>query len=129
MTERGKAPRAETRRERKQRRKRLTDPGAGPAGWWVAAQALEAQGKVEEAVELVGRECDLQGAIISQAELWARALHRRLEAGDREGAKHAWNKSRDYAYAYAASATSGGEGAALSRERDAFLEQLGPQPS
>jgi hypothetical protein len=127
--EREKSPRAETKRERKQRRKRLTDPGAGPPGWWVAAEALEAQGKVEEAVELVGRESDLQGAIISQAELWARALHRRLEAGDREGAKHAWNKSRDYAYAYAASATSVGEGAALSRERDAFLEQLGPEPS
>ena len=119
---------AETKRERKQRRKRLTAPGAGPPAWWIDAQALEAQGKVEEAVELVGRECDLQGAIISQAELWARALHRRLEAGDRAGAKHAWRKSRDYACAYAASATSGGEGAALSGERDAFLAQLGPEP-
>ena len=126
--EREKPPRAETKRERKQRRKRLTDSGGGPPAWWTAAQALEEEGRVEEAVELVGRECDLQGAIISQAELWSRAMHRRLEAGDREGAKHAWGKSRDYAYAYAASATSGGEGAALSGERDAFLAQLGPEP-
>ena len=118
----------ETKRERKQRRKRLTNSGGGPPAWWAAAQALEEEGRIEEAVELVGRECDLQGAIISQAELWARAMHRRLEAGDRDGAKHAWGKSRDYAYAYAASATSGGEGAALSRERDAFLAQLGPEP-
>src|SRR6185436_4353202 len=126
--EREKPPRAETKRERKQRRKRLTDSGGGPPAWWSAAEALEAEGRVEEAVELVGRECDLPGAIISQAELWSRAMHRRLEAGDREGAKHAWGKSRDYAYAYAASATSGGEGAALSGERDAFLAQLGPEP-
>jgi hypothetical protein len=117
--------RRKSKRERKKERK---EAASGPPSWWKEAQALEAEGKVEEAVELVGRECDLQGAIISQAELWARAMHRRLEAGDRESAKHAWRKSRDYAYAYAASATSGGEGAALSGERDAFLAQLGPEP-
>ena len=38
-------------------------------------------------------------------------------------------KARDYAYGYAASATSGGEGTAFSNERDAFLAQLGPEPS
>ena len=102
---------------------------SGPADWWVAAQSLEAEGKIEEAVGLVGRSCDLQGAIISQAELWARTMRRRVAAGDREGAKLAWQKSRDYAYGYAASATSGGEGTALSNERDAFLAQLGPAPS
>lgn len=96
--------------------------------WWTEAQALEEKGKVEEAVELVGRECDVQGAIISQAELWARAMRRCLEGGDRVGARNAWAKARDYAYAYAASATSGGEGAALSMQRDSFLEQLGPEP-
>ena len=101
---------------------------AGPPSWWIEAEALEEQGKVEEAVELVGRACDHQGAIISQADLWARAMRRRVEAGDRDGARDAWGKARDYAYGYAASATSGGEGAALSMERDAFLERLGPEP-
>ena len=101
---------------------------SGPAEWWVAAQALEAEGNIEEAVDLVGRSCDFQGAILSQAELWARTMRKRMEAGDREGAKHAWQKARDYAYAYAASATSGGEGTALSNERDQFLAQLGAEP-
>jgi hypothetical protein len=118
----------ETKREREQRRKRLTDPGAGPPAWWIAAQALEEEGRIEEAVALVDRECRFQGTLITQAELWQRTMSRRLAAGDREGARQAWSKSRDFAYSYAASATSGGEGAALSGERDAFLSQLGPEP-
>jgi hypothetical protein len=119
---------AETRRERKQRRKRLKDADAGPPAWWTAAEALEEEGRIDEAVALVDRECRVQGTLISQAELWARTMTRRREAGDREGARAAWRKSRDHACAYAASATSGGEGAALSRERDAFLTSLGPEP-
>jgi len=123
-----KPARAETKRERKQRRKRLTDPGPGPPAWWVAAQALEEEGRIEEAIALVDRECKMQGALISQAELWSRTMSRRLAADDRQGARQAWRQSRDFAYAYAASATSGGEGVALSAERDAFLAQLGPEP-
>lgn len=107
----------------------VTDPESGPAAWWTAAQALEAAGRIEEAVALVERECNLLGALISQAELWARTMHRRLAAGDREGARQAWRNSMELARAYAASATSGGEGAALSRERDAFLSSLGPEPA
>ncbi|HTL25910.1 MAG TPA: hypothetical protein VL280_04800 [Burkholderiales bacterium] len=120
-------PKAETRRMRKQRRKQLTKSD-GPPAWWAQAQALEADGRIEEAVALVGRECQFQGALITQAELWQRTMSRCLAAGDREGARQAWSKSRDFAYGYAASATSGGEGAALSLERDAFLAQLGPEP-
>ena len=101
----------------------------GPPAWWIAAEELEAAGRTEEAVALVERECKFQGALLSQAELWERTMRRLLEAGDRKAAREAWEKSSYLAFAYAASATSGGEGAALSLERDAFLAQLGPEPA
>jgi hypothetical protein len=121
-------PARETKRMRKQRRKQMAEP-SGPPAWWAEAQALEENGNIEDAVALVDRECKYQGALISQAELWQRTMARRLAAGDREGARDAWRKSRDFAWGYAASATSGGEGAALSLERDRFLAQLGPEPA
>ena len=121
-------PARETKRMRKQRRKQMVEPPSGPPAWWIDAQALEEKGKIEDAVALVGQECQYQGALISQAELWQRTMARRLAAGDLKGAREAWGKSRDFAYGYAASATSGGEGAALSLERDRFLAQLGPEP-
>ena len=117
-------PPKESHRDRKKRRRALT----GPPAWWTAAEALEAEGRTDEAVALVDRECKFQGALLSQAELWARAMRRALEAGDRSAARTAWEKSSNLAYAYAASATSGGEGTALSKERDAFLARLGPEP-
>ena len=121
-------PARETKRMRKQRRKEMVEKPSGPPAWWIDAQALEENGKIEDAVALVGKECQYQGALISQAELWQRTMTRRLAAGDLKGAREAWGKSRDFAYGYAASATSGGEGAALSVERDRFLDQLGPEP-
>ena len=120
-------PGRETKRMRKQRRKQMAEP-SGPPAWWAEAQALEEEGRIDDAVALVDRECRYQGALITQAELWQRTMVRRLAAGDREGAREAWRKSQDFAYGYAASATSGGEGAALSLERDRFLAQLGPEP-
>jgi hypothetical protein len=96
--------------------------------WSTEAQALEAQGRIDDAIALVERKCDVLGALLAQAELWACTMQTRLETGDREGARYAWRKSSGLADAYAASATSGGEGVALSRERDAFLSRLGPEP-
>jgi hypothetical protein len=122
-------PRRDTKSERKKRRRQLLEPASGPPAWWTAAESLEAEGRTEEAAALVERECNMQGALLSQAELWARTMRTRLAAGDRAGAREAWQRSAAMAFAYAASATSGGEGAALSRERDAFLAQLGPEPS
>lgn len=122
-------PSKERRRERKQRRRKLIESPPGPPAWWTAAEKLEAEGRTEQAVAHVQSECNMQGALLSQAELWARTMRRLLEAGDRALAREAWEKSRNLAHAYAASATSGGEGAALSRERDAFLAQLGPEPA
>ena len=126
--EESEIPTRETKRTRKQRRKQMVEKPSGPPAWWQEAQALEEGGKIDDAVALVGRECQYQGALLSQAELWQRTMARRLAAGDREGAREAWRKSSDFAWGYAASATSGGEGAALSLERDRFLEQLGPEP-
>ena len=122
-------PPNENPRDRKKRRRALMERRPGPPAWWTAAEELESEGRTEEAVALVDRECKFQGALLSQAELWARTTRRLLEAGDHSAARQAWEKSSNLAYAYAASATSGGEGAALSRERDAFLARLGPEPA
>ena len=43
-------------------------------------------------------------------------------------AREARKQAADWAWTYASYATSGGEGAALSYERDQFLTSLGPEP-
>jgi hypothetical protein len=52
----------------------------------------------------------------------------RLKESDPVLAKDARKRASDWAYNYASYATSGGEGAALSWERDQFLKLLGPEP-
>lgn len=102
------------------------DPG--PPAWWARAQALQREGHIEEAVALVGRECPYAGALLSQAELWAREMQRLAAGGDLAAARAAHRNAAALAWSYAAGATSGGEGAALSLERDRFLAELGPAP-
>jgi len=103
-------------------------PGAddGPP-WWKAARALEAAGHLEEAELAIRSAVQHQGALIQIAELYRLRRIRLLDAGDAQGARLARDKAVDWAQAYAGSATSGGEGAALSVERDAFIASLGPE--
>jgi hypothetical protein len=77
---------------------------------------------------LVRQSCRHKGAVLSQAELCAREVQRLRAAGDRAGAAAVHARACELAWAYAAQATSGGEGAALSLERDRFLAALGPVP-
>lgn len=102
--------------------------GSGPPAWWLQAEALQGSGQLDEALALVGQSCSHQGAVLSQAELCAREMRRLLAAGDRPGAVAAHERACRLAWAYAAQATSGGEGTALSHERDRFLAALGPVP-
>lgn len=100
----------------------------GRPAWARQAEALEAQGRLAEAERVMLDGCPYQGVLISVAEMYRRERGRCLARGDAPGATAAHFSAVRFAHAYAASATSGGEGAALSRERDAFLAALGPAP-
>lgn len=109
------------------------EPDKGPMpgnddtpAWWRAAQALEQAGHLEEAELAIHGALQHLGALIQIAELYRLRLLRLRDAGDLEGARLAREKAVVWAQTYAASATSGGEGAALSAERDAFIASLGP---
>jgi hypothetical protein len=95
--------------------------------WWNAARALEAAGHLDEAELAIRSAVPHQGALIQIAELYRLRQIRLREAGDVEGARRARLQAVNWAQAYAASATSGGEGTALSAERDAFIADLGPE--
>lgn len=86
--------------------------------WWRQARALEAQGRLEEAEGLLQASIDHIGVCSQIAYLYELRLERLLAAGDVDGAKAAAERAGQWLHGYAASATSGGEGAALSQERD-----------
>lgn len=96
--------------------------------WLTHARALEAAGRVDEAERAIIENIDHIGALSSVAHMHAARMYRLAAEGDREGANAAYEAARSWMVRYAASATSGGEGMALSEERDAFLRQLGGPP-
>ncbi len=98
----------------------------GLPDWWHEAVRLERDDKLEEAELAVARGAPHIGACITLAGLFRDRMVRLHEAGDVDGARAARKRAEDWAFQYASQATSGGEGAALSRERDAFIESLGP---
>lgn len=98
----------------------------GLPAWAQQARALEAAGRLTEAEQVMRAGCNHLGVLMSIAEMYRRHMQRQAAAGDTAGAAQARARAVDRAWAYAAGATSGGEGAALSRERDAFIAQLGP---
>lgn len=104
------------------------DADAGPPAWWRDAQALQSAGRIEAAIALVARECAQAGALLAQAELMARQRTLCLQADDLAGARAAHRAAAGFARAYAAGATSGSEGAALSLECERFIAGLGPPP-
>ena len=97
--------------------------------WWRQAQALELEGRLEEAERAITEAVDHVGAYASVAELYAQRMRRLAAAGDEAGALAAGDKAEEWIRAYAGSATSGGEGAALSLERDEFLAEIGRPPA
>ena len=96
--------------------------------WWTRVEKLRAQGQIEEAIGVAERDGDRAEALIVQADLHAERMRRAQAAGQLDVARKAWKKATDCAYAFAASATSGGEGVARSMDRDRILAELGPEP-
>lgn len=95
--------------------------------WWKQAQRLERQDRLEEAEVLLRDRIPSLHCAIQIAELY-RLRWMRLRASDAEKAGESRRRAANWARTYASWATSGGEGAALSLERDEFLSQLGPEP-
>lgn len=93
--------------------------------WWRRALVLEVADRLEDAERVITDAVDHLGASAAVAELYAQRMQRLREAGDEPGARAAGDKAEEWIRWYASQATSGGEGAALSLERDEFLARIG----
>ncbi len=92
--------------------------------WWQRARVLEEADELEAAERAITEAIDHIGASASVAELYAGRMRRLASAGNAPGAAEARIKAEQWIRWYASQATSGGEGAALSVERDRFLASL-----
>jgi hypothetical protein len=98
---------------------------AGQPDWWRAAVLLERANRLEEAEKTILDALDHIGVYSSLARLYEERYARLLRAGREEEATAARERAVHWLTVYASSATSGGEGAALSRERDQRISALG----
>jgi hypothetical protein len=96
--------------------------------WYRDVELLERQDRLEEAEQLIEKRINNLYSAICIAEMYKKRWHRLKKQGRQEEAEAARQKSADWAWNLAAGATSGGEGVALSRERDEFLKTLGLEP-
>lgn len=92
--------------------------------WAHEAKKLEDAGELKAAEDLIKKSVNHIGCAASIAEMYARRMRVFQHAGDEPRAIEAFKKAVDWMGSYAASATSGGEGAALSQEADDFREAL-----
>lgn len=102
----------------------LDAPGAEPV-WWTEAQRLEQAGHVEAAEQLILKSLDHLGAYSQVAHLHELRGRRLADSGDTTGAQVAFEASGSWMDTMAGGATSGGEGAALSLQRDQHRARLG----
>jgi hypothetical protein len=91
---------------------------------WSEAKRLEEAGRMEEAEEVIKKAAPHIGCAASIAEMYARQMRKFQRAGDEPRAIEAFTKAVDWMGTYAGWATSGGEGEALSQERDDFRAAL-----
>ncbi len=96
--------------------------------WWARAQQLERNNQLDEAEAVIAEAIPHIGSGVQTARLYAERMERLKAQGDRTGAADAHERASTWIWRYASWATSGGEGVALSNERDRFLAQLGPVP-
>ncbi len=102
-----------------------TEPTQGDQpGWWRTALELETGDKLKEAEATLTQAVPPISAAVSIAELYALRMRRFQRAGDEARAREAFARADQWIFAYASQATSGGEGAALSAERDRFRAAL-----
>lgn len=102
------------------------DPRGRDTDYIAHAEQLERDDRLAEMEELVQVAGYNQGhpwpAVL--ASIYEKRLHRMIRDGRQEDARHARERAIDAIRQYAAGATSGGEGAALSREADQFIARL-----
>jgi hypothetical protein len=98
-------------------------PREAGVDWRERYQQLEQEDRLAEAEQLLRDSIPNIYCGIQIAEMY-RARWLRLKESDPDQAAAARAKAAEWAYTYASWATSGGEGAALSRERDEFLKSL-----
>jgi hypothetical protein len=93
--------------------------------WWRDAVRLELNDRLDEAEQTILSAIDHIG-VYSQIAYLYELRYARLRAANRlDEAKAAKQRAIEWLYRYASSATSGGEGAALSQERDQRIRALG----
>jgi hypothetical protein len=88
------------------------------------ARRLEGAGKLKEMEALLKNSIPHLSFAHSIALLYSERMVRLQQERDPAGAAAAYQEAKDWIYFYAAQATSGGEGMALSIERDDFLKEL-----
>jgi hypothetical protein len=98
---------------------------AGQPDWWRDAVLLERADRIADAEETIQKALDHIGVYSSLAYLHELRYARLLREGKQGAAAEARERAIEWLYAYAGSATSGGEGAALSLERDQRIAALG----
>jgi hypothetical protein len=99
-------------------------PSDGKPTWWREALALEAKGELSAAEKRIEDGCPHMSFAYCIADMYRMRMLRLMNAGDKSGAHEAFRKSSSFIFYYASMATSGGEGAALSVERDEFRARL-----
>jgi hypothetical protein len=102
-----------------------TDPASntGPE-WWRQARNVEGPDRLEAMEQEILRSAPQIGPAASIAEMYAQRMRAFQRAGNEPRAVAAFKLAEQWMWTYASHATSGGEGAALSEERDRFLEAL-----
>jgi hypothetical protein len=98
---------------------------AGQPDWWRDAVLLERADRIADAEQTIKNALDHIGVYSSLAYLHELRYARLLREGKQGAAAEARERAIEWLYAYAGSATSGGEGAALSLERDQRIAALG----
>jgi hypothetical protein len=94
------------------------------SAWKRAAESTDGPDRLEAIEEEMRRSIDHIGVAASIAELYAQRMRAFQRAGNEPRAIAAFKLAVDWMGTYASWATSGGEGAALSHERDRFREAL-----
>lgn len=92
--------------------------------WARAARSTEGPDRLEDIENEMRRSIDHIGVAASIAEMYAQRMRAFQRAGNEQRAIAAFKLAVDWMGTYAGSATSGGEGAALSYERDQFQKAL-----
>ncbi len=97
---------------------------SGKPTWWHKARELEQADQLEEAEKLLKDEIPHQAFALEIAEMYRDRMLRFRAASKQGKASEAKERATEWAYFYASQATSGGEGTAMSLERDDFLRTL-----